>query len=327
MNKLYPLKFTPLYKDKIWGGNKMSTQLGMEYQPLRNCGEAWVLSGVEGNETIVSNGFLAENDLSEIIEIYMDELVGEKVYDKFGLEFPILLKIIDANDFLSIQVHPDDELAMKRHECLGKTEMWYVMDSEKRSEIITGFKKQVDKDSYQEHLKNKTLRDILNIEKPEKGDVYFTPAGRVHAIGPGVMLAEIQQTSDITYRIYDWDRKDDKGNERELHTEKALDAIDFEVHSSYKTEYKDIENQTNTIINDPNFITNIIPLTQGLKKNYEELQSFVIQFCVEGKLSIHWEDEKVNLRAGEAVLIPATMDEITLIPEPTAKVLEVYMDI
>ncbi len=327
MNKLYPLKFAPLYKDKIWGGNKMQTLLGMDYKPLPNCGEAWVLSGVKGNETIVTNGFLAENDLSELIEIYMDDLVGEKVYEKYGLEFPILLKIIDAEEYLSIQVHPDDELAMKRHDSLGKTEMWYVMNAEERSEIITGFKTQVDKESYLKHLGSKSLRDILNIEKPQKGDVFFTPAGRVHAIGPGVMLAEIQQTSDITYRIYDWDRVDDQGKGRELHTEQALEAIDFEVHDAYKTNYKVLENKTSSIVEDPNFVTNMLSLTQGLKKNYEELPSFVILFCVEGMLNLQWEDGKVNLKVGEAILIPAELNEIRLYPEPKAKVLEIYIDL
>lgn len=325
--KLYPIKFSPLYKDKIWGGNKIHTVLGMEYDPLPNCGEAWLLSGVKDNETIAQNGFLAENHLNELVEIYMDDLVGEKVYKKFGNEFPILVKVIDANDYLSIQVHPDDELAEKRHDSLGKTEMWYVMQAEAHSEIITGFSKKVDKDAYVQHVEENTLREVLNVEKPQEGDTFFVPAGRVHAIGPGVLLAEIQQSSDVTYRIYDWDRKDADGNGRELHIDQALDAIDFEVYSSYKTDYKLKDNETCDLVKSAYFTTNIISLNEGLSKNYEELDSFVIHLCVDGSYNLHWEDGKVKVQKGEAVLIPATMSKVAMFPDEKCKLLEVYMEI
>jgi mannose-6-phosphate isomerase len=325
--KLYPVKFMSLYKDKIWGGNKMSTVLGMEYDPLPNCGEAWLLSGVKDNETIVENGFLAENDLQELLEIYMDDLVGEKVYDKFGNEFPILIKVIDADDFLSIQVHPDDKMAKARHDSLGKTEMWYVMEAEERAEIITGFSQEITKEEYRERLANNSIKDVLNVEKPAPGDVFYTPAGRVHAIGPGVMLAEIQQSSDITYRIYDWDRRDEKGNGRELHTDLAVDAIDYKVYDEYKTKYDADINQTNSIVKNEYFTTNFIHLTEALKKNYEELDSFVIHLCVEGSYTLHWDGGSVNLKMGEAVLIPAISKEISMHPDKECKILEVYMEI
>ena len=228
MNKLYPLKFKNIFKDKIWGGQKINTILGKDYTPLSNCGEMWVVSGVEGNQSIVENGFLAENELNEVVEIYMGDLVGEEVYEKYGNEFPVLIKFIDANDFLSIQVHPDDNLAKKRHAGNGKTEMWYIVEASPEAELISGFSKKVDKETYLEHLQNKTLKEILNFERVKAGDVFYMPAGRVHAIGPGILLAEIQQTSDITYRIYDWDRLGVDGSLRELHTDLALDAIDFE---------------------------------------------------------------------------------------------------
>ena len=225
MNDLYPLKFKPIFKEKIWGGNKIQTVFGMDYSPLANCGEAWVLSGYGDETSVVSNGFLAENQLDELIEIYMGDLVGEAVYEKYGYKFPLLIKILNSSDWLSIQVHPDDKLAESRHNDLGKTEMWYIADAEPGAELISGFNQQMDSELYLSNLKNGTLKEIMNYEKVQKGDVYFIPAGRVHAIGPGLLLFEIQQTSDLTYRIYDFDRVDDKGNPRQLHTDLALDAL------------------------------------------------------------------------------------------------------
>jgi len=154
MNELYPLKFKAIYKDKIWGGEKIKTVLGKDFDPLPNCGEVWVVSGVEGNQTIVENGFLAENELNELVEVYMDELVGEKVFEEHGEEFPLLIKFIDAKDWLSIQVHPDDELAAKRKIGNGKTEMWYIMGADKGSQLISGFSKKVNQNVYLDHLNN-----------------------------------------------------------------------------------------------------------------------------------------------------------------------------
>ena len=325
MKNLYPLKFSPVYKDKIWGGQKIKTVLGQDFSPLPNCGEVWVLSGVEGNQTPIENGFLSGNDLNEIVEIYMGDLVGDKVFQKFGNEFPILIKFIDANDWLSIQVHPDNKLAMKRHNSLGKTEMWYIMDAEEGAELISGFSKKVDKDSYKEYLENKALKDIMNFEKVEKGDVYYIPAGRVHALGPGIMLAEIQQTSDVTYRIYDWDRIDASGMTRELHTEEALDALDFDVKGKYKTEYGRKTNQTNKLVDSPYFITNILKLNKALKKDYSELDSFVIYVCPEGEFTLKYENEPIHVKRGESILIPAIASSVEIIPKPETTILEVYM--
>ncbi|RLD59437.1 MAG: mannose-6-phosphate isomerase [Bacteroidetes bacterium] len=325
MKSIYPLKFSPVYKDKIWGGSKIKTVLGKDFSPLPNCGEVWVLSGVEGNQTPIENGFLAGNELNEIVEIYMGDLVGDKIFQKFGNEFPILIKFIDANDWLSIQVHPDDKLAMKRHGSLGKTEMWYVMDAVEGAELISGFREKTDKDGYKGHLENKTLKEIMNFEKVEKGDVYYIPAGRVHALGPGIMLAEIQQTSDVTYRIYDWDRIDTSGMTRELHTEEALDALDFEVKEKYKTDYERKINQTNQLVESPYFITNILQLTKPLKKDYTELDSFVIYVCSEGGFALHYEDEKLEVKMGESVLVPATTKSVEIFPGPKSTILEVYM--
>jgi len=274
---LYPLKFKSIFKSKIWGGDKIKTLFGKNYSPLPNCGESWELSGVQENISIVSNGFLKNNNLQELIDIYMDELVGNKVFDKFGSEFPILIKFIDANDILSIQVHPDDELSKKRHKAFGKTEMWYIIDAINNAEIITGFKQKIDKNIYIKHLNDNTLKNILNIEKIKPDDVLFIPAGRIHSIGSGIFLAEIQQTSDVTYRIYDWDRKDDSGNQREIHTDLALDAIDFDIPDNYKTKYESKLNSTSKIVECNYFNTNIIVFDKTIEKDYNFIDLFVLQ--------------------------------------------------
>jgi len=325
MNKLYPLKFRPIYKEKIWGGQKIRTVLGRDVGDLPNCGEAWLLSGVEGDQTVVENGFLAGNELNELIEIYMDELVGNYVYDRFGEEFPILVKVIDANDYLSVQVHPDDKMAIERHDSLGKTEMWYIMDADEGSELICGFNRKLDKGSYVRALNDKKIPEIMNREVVKKGDVFFIPAGRVHALGPGMLLAEIQETSDITYRIYDWDRIDASGQFRELHTDEALDAIDFEQQDDYKTHYPEKENVTVPVVDCEHFTTNIIHLTKPIEKDYLELDSFVIYTCTEGAFRLESDGEKLEVTAGEAVLLPSSIEKVNLYPHKDTRILEVYM--
>jgi len=322
---LYPLKFNSIYKDKIWGGQKIKTVMGMDFSPHSNCGEAWVLSGVEGDQSVVVNGFLAENELNELVEIYMGELVGEKNYEEFGDQFPILVKIIDSNDWLSIQVHPDDELAQKRGLDRGKTEMWYLLDAEKDAEIILGFNKEIKRNEYQELLNDKKLKSVLNAEKVKAGDVFYVPAGRVHAIGPGILLAEIQQTSDTTYRIYDWDRIGVDGLMRELHIDEALDAIDFKVEKNYKTEYSAEKNKTTKVVKSKYFTTNLMDLDVPISKDYSALDSFVIYLCIEGSFVLMYNNEKLNAKKGETILIPAIMNEVKIIPAPKAKILEVYI--
>jgi len=327
-NQLYPLKFKPVLKDKIWGGNKVKSVLGIDFSPLPNCGEVWVMSGVEENQTGIVNGFLAGNELNELVEIYMGDLVGDAVYERFGNEFPILVKFIDAADYLSIQVHPDDELAAKRRIGYGKSEMWYIIAADPGSELINGFNRKVDKDTYLKHLENKSLRNILNVEKVSKGDVFYIPAGRVHALGPGTFLAEIQQTSDTTYRIYDWDRVDKEGKTRELHVEEALDAIDFNVYDDYKSKYEAKEDGTANLVTSPFFTTNLIKLDTALAKDYSELDSFVIYVCVKGSVTVVHGGEtelKVNISQGEALLIPASIDRVDIVPSVSAEILEVYI--
>ena len=322
---LYPLKFKPVFKDKIWGGNRIKTSLGLDFSPLSACGEAWVLSGVPGCQTIVSNGFLEGNELNEILEIYMDELVGEKNYEKCRDEFPILVKFIDAGDWLSVQVHPDDALAAKRNIGNGKTEMWYVLDAEPGAELISGFNRGLDAAAYRGYMEENRLKEILNFETVQKGDVFFIPSGRVHALGPGILLAEIQQTSDTTYRIYDWDRLDSEGKPREMHAELAVDALDFNRAESYRTVYSQEKNETANLATSPFFTTNLLHLDRMTHRDYSGLDSFIIYICTEGKAEIEANEERVALSKGEVLLIPAVIDEVLITPDPDTRILEVYI--
>lgn len=323
---LYPLKFLPLFKNVIWGGNKLKGY-GFNYDPLPNCGEMWVLSSMEGKESVIANGFLAENTLDEAIEIYMGDLVGDKVYNRFGTRFPLLLKIIDAAQDLSIQVHPDDELAQRRGMPCGKTEMWYVIEAEPGARLISGFRREVDPEEYRAALAAGHLEELLHTEQPAKGDVFFLPAGRVHALGRGLMVAEIQQASDCTYRIYDYNRRDTDGNLRQLHTEEAMDAIDFSaVRGHASTRYEARQDQTTTLAHCPYFTTSLISLTHPLRKNLEDVDTFVVYLCVEGLAAVKSMETIVPMHAGECVLVPAVAESVELFCEGPARLLEVTVD-
>ena len=233
--KLYPLKFKPLFKYRIWGGEKLKTKLNKTYSET-HIGESWEISDVSGDETLVSEGLLSGKSLRDLTKEFKGEFVGQKVYDKYGEEFPLLIKFIDAKTPLSIQVHPSNEIAKERHNSFGKNEMWYVMQADKDAELIVGFDEKINTDDYQAHLKNNTILNVMHHENVSKGDTFYIPTGRVHAIGAGVLLAEVQQTSDVTYRIYDYDRVDSKtGEKRDLHNDLAIDVIDFKVYDNYKT--------------------------------------------------------------------------------------------
>ena len=322
---LYPLKFKPIYKERIWGGDKLQTLYNKNFAPLKNIGESWELSDVEGDESVVSNGFLAGNNLSELVEIYMGDLMGDHIYEKFGNTFPLLIKFLDANDDLSIQVHPDDELALKRHDSYGKTEIWYVLDADPDAQLVSGFSKPLDKEEYLKHLQNDTLEEVMKWHNVHKGDVFYIPAGKVHAIGKGNVILEIQQTSDVTYRIYDYNRTDDKGNPRELHTELALDAINFEYTENDKTLYDNKKNTLNEIIKSPFFTINYLKLDQTIARDYYELDSFVILICTAGSAKIRYNDGEECITKGETVLIPAELNTIELVPDELAEVIEVYI--
>ena len=327
MNELYPLKFKPVYQEKVWGGNKIASVLHHNYAPLPNCGEVWMISGVEENESIVSNGFLKSNSLSELVEIYMGDLVGEKVYEKFGNAFPLLFKFIDTQDYLSVQVHPDDELAGARHGSLGKTEMWYVLQAEEGAQLISGFKTKIMRNEYLLHLKNKSLKEILNYEEVREGDVFYIAAGHVHAIGPGILLAEIQQSSDITYRIYDWDRFDVAGMQRELHTDMAIDAIDFETTGANKSRAAAAKNRPVLLQKSEFFTTNLLDVDINLNRECYQIDSFIAHLCIEGSYEVTTFSGSSKVTQGQAVLIPACIDEYQINPSPTCRVLETYIEL
>jgi len=319
---LYPLKFTPILKDKIWGGNKLGTVLDKPINESNTCGESWEISGVEGNISVISNGSLKGKSLVDLIEEYKGELIGNKVYETFGNKFPLLIKFIDANDDLSIQVHPDDELGMKRHNSFGKTEMWYVVDAEDGASLISGFNKPMTKKEYLEVFEAGNLTDILNRELARNEDVFFLPAGRVHTIGKGLLIAEIQQTSDITYRIYDFDRVDADGNRRELHVEEAIDAIDFTFYKEYKTHY-DKRAKNAEIGNSKYFVTRRLLVEEPVQRPYSEFDSCIILMCLEGKGSIRYQDEEIPYKLGDSLLIPNSIQEILIESTSSSKLLEV----
>ncbi len=326
MNQLYPLKFKPIFKDKIWGGDKIKSVMGMDYGSLPNCGEAWIVSGVENDSSEVTNGFLAGNELNELVEVYMGELVGESNFERFGNEFPVLVKILDAHDWLSVQVHPDDQLAEERGLGRGKTEMWYVLDAEPGSELISGFSKSISKEEFQQRINSGTIKEVMNYEEVKKGDLFFMPAGRVHALGPGILLAEIQETSDTTYRIYDWDRTDDKGNPRALHIEESIDAIDYTKSEEAKSPYTKKQKGTTPLVKCEHFTTSLIEVSEPIAKDYSALDSFIILICLEGAVRIESEAGVEILTKGETILVPAIMEWIRLFPEGNCSLMEVYLD-
>lgn len=322
--ELYPLKFQPVYSYRIWGGEKLKTVLNKNYEE-KSIGESWEISDVKDNETGVAEGDLKGQTLKQLIKAFKGDFVGNRVYALFREDFPLLIKFIDAKTPLSIQVHPGNELAKKRHNSFGKNEMWYVMQAEKDAELIVGFNRKVTKEIYSEYLNNATLNEILNIEKVKKGDTFYIPTGRVHAIGAGVLLAEIQQTSNITYRIYDYDRVDAKtGEQRELHTDLALDAIDFEFYDDYKTVYDKKVNTSNELVHSPYFKTNIIEVSGELEKNYTNLDSFVIYMGVSGSAEVTVDNKVYSLKTGETLLFPAKINQVK-VNAASAVILEIYL--
>ena len=319
---LYPLKFEPILKDKIWGGDKLQSLLNKKSKSSI-VGESWEISDIEGDISIISNGHFKGTSLQSLLKIYKSDLIGQKNFKVFGDKFPLLIKFIDAREDLSIQLHPNDELASQRHNSFGKTEMWYIMQADDDANIIVGFNQKMTPELYLKHLKTKTLPSILNFEKVTEGDVYFIEVGRVHAIGAGVMLAEIQQTSDITYRVYDWDRVDNHGNNRELHNDLAVDAINFEMEDNFKINYETVNNQSNTMVSCPYFTTNFLKITSTLDKE-NTFDSFIIYMCVDGEVELISNAFSEHLKKGETLLLPATIKSYQIRSE-NAKLLEVYV--
>ncbi len=322
---LYPLKFKTIFKDKIWGGDKIKRILGQDFSPLPNCGEAWKISGIEPESSMVDNGFLEGNTLNELIEIYMGDLVGEKVFDKFGHEFPLLIKFIDAEKDLSVQVHPDDKLAGQKHRCNGKTEMWYVIDADPGAKLNIGFNIPMNKQLLKEHITNNTIEEVLHFVTVKSGDAVFIPSGKVHAIGKGILLAEIQQSSDITYRLHDYNRKDKDGSLRTLHIEDALDAIHYNDTDNGFIQYSRQQNNTNNIVSTPFFATNFMDFDKPVEKIYADIDSFVIYICLSGKAKITCPEGEETIKIGECVFMPASIEGAIIHPGPQCKLLETYI--
>lgn len=322
---LYPFTFEPILKKIIWGGSDICPFKGIS--PVQEgIGESWELSHVEGNYSVVANGELKGQSLDDLIRTYGKQLLGEHVMEQFGTTFPLLIKFIDARDNLSIQVHPDDELAKKRHNSFGKTEMWYVVKATPDAALYSGFSQQIDAEEYVKRVENNTIMDVLQRYNVHEGDVFFLPAGRVHAIGSGCFIAEIQQTSNITYRIYDYNRKDANGKGRELHTELAKDAIDYTLYPDYRTHYKAHTNATVQLADCKYFTTNLIDLDTIMVRDFSQLDSFVVYICMEGRATLR--DNKGNeimVHQGQTVLIPADTDVVTISPVPGAKFMETYI--
>ncbi len=308
---LYPLKFKPILKERLWGGTKLKSVL---QKPIESdiTGESWELSGVEGDISVVSEGSLEGTSLNSLIDRYEEKLLGKSVMDRFGKDFPILIKFIDAQKDLSIQLHPNDALAKKRHNSFGKTEMWYIMDADPKAQLIVGFNRDVQQKEYVESLENDTLLELLNYEEVTEGDTFFINTGKIHAIGAGVLLAEIQQTSDITYRVFDFNRKDKNGNLRELHTELAVDAIDYERKDDFKVTYPTEGNMANTMVESPYFKTNYLNLDTDYTLDVSQRDSFTILMCVKGEATVANAAGKTSVKKGETLLLGADTDVIEI---------------
>ncbi len=307
----YPIKFQPILKDKIWGGDKLVNNLNKKSN-LKDIGESWEISDVEGDVSVVENGPLKGRSLKELLETYKGDLLGKNNFANFGTNFPLLIKFIDAKQDLSVQVHPNDELSKMRHNSFGKTEMWYIMQADEGSRLILGFNKTITAEDYVKLLEEKKIMSVLNDVPVEKGDAFFIETGTVHAIGAGIVLAEIQQTSDITYRIYDFDRVDDAGNERELHTELAIDALNFSDKIDTERNYSSTKNSLNEVVKCEYFKTNFIPVEGALELDYSATDSFVIFMCVEGNATISVEGTTETINFGETILIPATAKNVII---------------
>ena len=324
---MHPIKFNPILKSTLWGGGKIIPFKQLKGISQPQIGESWEISNVPGNDSIVSIGPDTGKSLTELLKTYKSNLVGKDNYRRFGNTFPLLIKFIDACDDLSIQVHPDDELAQKRHQSMGKTEMWYVIDNNNgQGHLRSGLKKRITPNQYAAMIENNTLCDVLAEYAVQPGDVFFLPAGRIHSIGAGCFIAEIQQTSNITYRIYDFNRKDKNGNTRELHTELSKKAIDYRVQADYRTPYTPKQNEPVELVSCPYFTTSVYDLTEDMTLDYSELDSFVIFICMEGKCILKDnEGHELPMQAGESILFAATTEEVHLYVDQHVKFLETYV--
>lgn len=319
--KLYPFVFEPIYKDRIWGGSKLKDFLDKDI-PSQTTGESWEIADFPDDNSIVTNGEFAGESIKKILNQFGTQILGTKTVENFGNCFPLLFKFLDAKEDLSIQLHPNDELAKKRHNSFGKTEMWYIMQADKDAEIIVGFDKDSSAKEYLTHLENKTLPSILKRIKVSPGEVYYLETGTIHAIGKGIVIAEIQQTSDITYRVYDWDRIDASGKSRELHVDLALDAINYQKVDA-QLFYTKHENNANVIVKGDYFTTNFIPL-HGTLQITKDTACFRVYIVTKGNVDITIQDKTYAFILGQTILIPACFTTYELTGQ--AELLEIYIE-
>ncbi len=320
---MQPLTFRPILKSTLWGGNKIISfkQLNSSQEQV---GESWELSGVDGSESIVAEGPYERLSISEVIRHEKERLVGKENYQRFGDEFPLLIKFIDARQDLSIQVHPTDEIAKKQGRKRGKTEMWYIMESDQNAHLRSGLSKEITPEQYKTMVENDTICEVLTDYDVKEGDCFFLPAGRIHSIGAGCFLAEIQQTSDVTYRIYDFGRRDNNGNLRQLHTKEAAEAIDYTVVNDYRTYYDKRKNEGVQLVECPYFSTAVYDLDEPMTLDYSELDSFVVLIGLKGEAEMtDNEGNNFTLKAGQTILIPATTKKINIVGN--IKMLETYV--
>lgn len=320
--KAYPIKFEPILKEKIWGGTRLKELLNKK-TTNEKIGESWEISGVKGSLSKVKNGEYVGFSIVDLLKLYKESFVGKDIYEKFGNEFPLLIKFLDANSNLSVQVHPDDKMAQLEHNSYGKTEMWYILDHDKDAEIIVGLKDQVKRENVLSSISKSNVYDIFNTQKVSKGEAYFIPAGQVHAIGAGVLAAEIQQTSDITYRVYDWDRKDARGIPRELHINKAIKATKRLDNPSKILDYSSY-NKTSEMVKSDYFTTNSFKVYASYIKNYAHIDSFIVLLCTEGLATISVNGVTEVVQKGETILLPASAKKVYIFSK-SAHFLEVFI--
>ncbi len=319
-------KFIPILKSPLWGGEKIATykQIATDRKQI---GESWELSGVEGDVSVLAEGPDAGKTLTELLARDKERLLGSRNYERFGTEFPLLIKFIDAREDLSIQVHPDDRLAWERHRSKGKTEMWYVVAADEGAHLRSGFTRQVTPAEYEKSVADDTITDLLTDHEVRPGDVFFLPAGRIHSIGAGSFIAEIQQTSNITYRIYDFNRRDANGNLRELHTEQAKEAIDYSVETDYRTHYEAVKDRPVELVACPYFTTTLYDLTRPCEIDLAATDSFLVVMCIEGSGTLTDDQgSAMPLRQGETVLVPASAKSLSVSPQSGIKLLTSRID-
>jgi len=326
--QLYPLLFQPNLHTVVWGGNQLRPYKGLKpsEEPI---GESWEVSAVPTSTSIISNGVFAGKDLISVINEQLDAILGKKVNQKYNGKLPLLVKFIDAKRDLSIQVHPNNEMAMREHGKMGKSEMWYVIKADEGAHLYAGFKQEITPEEYHQRIADGTITEVLADHKVKAGDVFYLPAGRVHAICGGILLAEVQQSSDVTYRIFDYNRPGMDGKPRELHTGLAAQALDYHVEPNYRTEYVETSNKAVQIIDSPYFSVRVMEVSKPFHRDLRKYDSFIITMCIEGncKIRVRSTGEEILLKQGNSTLIPAAIADYDIIPQGgKTRILDAFID-